>query len=100
MVDERLEVFIASQPPMPDGTAITSDIIMASLIRINDIDPGILSCLDYLMAAADYVDFVNLMLDFRDCGEYEVGFGSENEEQVEAIAEQEEEEEKVEEPAD
>ena len=84
---------------MPDGTAINCEKIMASLIRINDIDPGILSCLDYLMAAADYVDFVNLMLDFRDCGEYEVGFGPENEE-IEAIAEQEVEEEKAEEPAD
>ena len=107
MVDERLEVFIASQPPMPDGTAITSEIIMASLVRINDIDPGILSCIDYLMAAADYLDFVNLMLDFKDGFEYEVGFGPENEEEVEPIEEQEqedeqpgEEEEKAEEPAD
>ena len=78
MVDERLEAFIANQPPMPDGTAITGEIIMASLIRINGIDPGILSCIDYLMAASDYVDFVNLMLDFRDGFEYEVGFGDEN----------------------
>ena len=100
MVEERLEAFIASQPPMPDGIALTSEIIMASLMRINDIDSGILSCLDYLMAASDYVDFVNLMLDFRDGFEYEVGFGPENEE-VEAIEEQEQEEEqKAEEPAD
>ena len=77
MVDERLEVFIASQPLMPDGTAISTENIMQSLVRINEADPGILSCIDYLMAAADYLDFVNLMLDFRDNFEYEVGFGDE-----------------------
>ena len=28
-------------------------------------DPGLLSCIDYLMAAADYQDFIALMLEFR-----------------------------------
>lgn len=39
---------------------------MESLLRIQEADPGLLSCIDYLMAAADYQDFINLMLDFRD----------------------------------
>ena len=38
---------------------------MESLQRVQDVDDGLLSCIDYLMAAADYQDFVNLMLEFR-----------------------------------
>ena len=60
-VDAKLEEFIAAQP----GN-LTSEVIMESLLRIQEADPGLLSCIDYLMAAADYQDFINLMLDFRD----------------------------------
>ena len=38
---------------------------MDSLRRIQEVDPGTMSCIDYLMAAADYVDFCGLMLDFN-----------------------------------
>ena len=34
-------------------------------------DDGMLSCLDYLLAATDYQDFVNLMLEFRETSEWE-----------------------------
>ena len=44
---------------------------MASIERLKQCDPGLLSCIDYLMAAADYQDFVDLMLDFKDCDQYE-----------------------------
>lgn len=44
---------------------------MESLLRIQEADPGLLSCIDYLMAAADYQDFINLMLDFRDGFDYD-----------------------------
>lgn len=43
---------------------------MESLLRIQEADPGLLSSIDYLMAAADYQDFINLMLDFREGFEY------------------------------
>ena len=65
-MDVRLEEFIAAQP---DG--LTSEVIMESLIRLKDVDPGLLSCIDYLMAAADYQDFIMLMLDFRDVNEWQ-----------------------------
>lgn len=48
-VDEKLAEFIASQP----GN-LTNEEIMESLLRIQEVDPGLLSCIDYLMAASDY----------------------------------------------
>ena len=47
---------------------------MESIARMNEIDNGALSSIDYLMAAAEYMDFVNLMLDFKDCNTYEVEY--------------------------
>ena len=44
---------------------------MESLLRIKEVDPGLLSCIDYLMAAADYESFISLMLDFREGFEWE-----------------------------
>ena len=73
-MDVKLEEFIASQV-----AGLTPDMIMESLLRLNQQDGGLLSCLDYLMAAADYTDFVNLMLDFRE------GFESELPEQDECF---------------
>ena len=64
-VDAKVEEFIAGQP----GN-ITTEAIMESLLRIQEADPGLLSSIDYLMAAADYQDFINLMLDFREGFEY------------------------------
>ena len=29
------------------------------------VDPNVLSCLDYLMASADYIEFIGLMLEFK-----------------------------------
>ena len=40
-------------------------------MRIKEVDPGLLSCIDYLMAAADYESFISLMLDFREGFEWE-----------------------------
>eukprot|EP00354_Favella_ehrenbergii_P000429 CAMPEP_0170471934 /NCGR_PEP_ID=MMETSP0123-20130129/14061_1 /TAXON_ID=182087 /ORGANISM="Favella ehrenbergii, Strain Fehren 1" /LENGTH=71 /DNA_ID=CAMNT_0010739893 /DNA_START=363 /DNA_END=581 /DNA_ORIENTATION=+ len=45
---------------------------MESMERVQQIDPGMLTCIDYIMAAAEYEDFVGLMLEFRDCNEEEV----------------------------
>ena len=45
---------------------------MESLKRIQEVDDGLLSCIDYLLAAADYQDFVNLMLEMRGPFEDEV----------------------------
>lgn len=44
---------------------------MESLLRINKADPGLLSCIDYLMAGTDYEQFISLMLDFREMEEWE-----------------------------
>lgn len=60
-VDTKLEEFIEVHTP-----GLTNEEIMESLTRLKDNAPGLLSCLDYLMAAADYQDFISLMLDFRD----------------------------------
>ena len=65
-VDQQLDQFIASEVPNT-----STDDIMASIERLKQCDPGLLSCIDYLMAAADYQDFVDLMLDFKDCDQYE-----------------------------
>lgn len=46
-------------------TGLTSEQIIESLRRIQAVDDGLLSCIDYLMAAVDYQDFVNLMLEFK-----------------------------------
>lgn len=51
---------------------------MESVNRIQEYNPGFLACIDYLMAAADYQDFVGLMLEFRYTFEYD-----EEEEQAE-----------------
>ena len=39
---------------------------------MNEADPGLLSCIDYLMAASEYQDFVVLMLDMRGGYDYEL----------------------------
>lgn len=44
---------------------------MESLLRLKEADPGLLSCIDYLMASADYQEFISLMLDFREGFEWE-----------------------------
>jgi len=45
---------------------------MESLQRVQQYDQGLLSCIDYLMAASDYLDFTNLMLDFKEVAEVEL----------------------------
>ena len=65
-MDVKLEEFIEVH-----AAGVTNESIMESLIRLKDTDLGLLSCLDYLMAAADYQDFISLMLDFRDGFEWE-----------------------------
>jgi len=67
-VDAKLEEFIEGNTPV-----MTNEEIMESLTRLKDNAPGLLSCLDYLMAAADYQDFISLMLDFRDGFEWQEG---------------------------
>ena len=42
---------------------------MQSLQRMQRIGSESLFCIDYLMAAADYMDFVSIMLDFKDVEE-------------------------------
>lgn len=37
-----------------------------SLNRVSQVDPEVLMCLDYLVAATDYEDFVSLMLEFQE----------------------------------
>ena len=74
-IDSKLEEFIASQP---DG--LSSETIMASVNRIQECNPGFLACLDYLLAAADYQDFVALMLEFRYTFEYDEEAPEEEEE--------------------
>ena len=37
----------------------------ASLFRMEQVSPGFLFCMDYLMAAVEYIDFAQMMLDFR-----------------------------------
>lgn len=32
---------------------------------MQQVDPDVLSCLDYLMASSDYLEFIGLMLDFK-----------------------------------
>jgi len=32
---------------------------------MQQVDPDVLSCLDYLMASSEYVEFIGLMLDFK-----------------------------------
>lgn len=32
---------------------------------MQQVDPDVLSCLDYLMASSEYLEFVGLMLDFK-----------------------------------
>ena len=59
-MDTKLDEFVAVQV-----AGLTVDQIMESLQRIQQVDDGLLSCIDYLMAAADYQDFVNLMLEMR-----------------------------------
>ena len=44
---------------------------MEALYRLQEIDSGLLTCIDYLMAAADYSDFVDMMLEFQQCSNYE-----------------------------
>lgn len=34
---------------------------------MQQVDPDVLSCLDYLMASSEYLEFVGLMLDFKVC---------------------------------
>lgn len=55
---------------------------MESVERMSQFNPGFLSCIDYLLAAADYQDFVELMLDFK------TGFESDEEEAEEPQAEE------------
>ena len=44
---------------------------MESLHRLQEVDPGWLTCINYLMAAADYQDFVEMMLEHQECINYE-----------------------------
>jgi len=60
-MDEQVEQFVTTQVE-----GLTTEAIMESLQRIQQVDEGMLSCIDYLMAAAEYQDFVELMLDFRE----------------------------------
>ena len=66
-MDTKLDQFISEQVE-----GLTVDQIMESLQRIQQVDDGLLSCIDYLMAAADYQDFVQLMLEMRGPLEAEV----------------------------
>ena len=66
-VDERLDIFLAAELP-----GISQDSLTESLQRVQQYDQGLLSCIDYLMAASDYLDFTNLMLDFKEVAEVEL----------------------------
>ena len=36
-----------------------------SIARMQQVDGDVLMCMDYLLAATDYLDFSNMMLDFK-----------------------------------
>lgn len=38
---------------------------------MQQVDPDVLSCLDYLMAASDYQEFIGLMLDFKEATQWQ-----------------------------
>ena len=65
-IDKRLEKFIQSQEMQ-----LSNEQIMESLKRIQGHDEGALMCLDYLLAATDYEDFIVIMLDFQDIYAYQ-----------------------------
>ena len=44
---------------------------MDSVKRVVEFNPGFLACIDYLLAAANYEEFVYLMFDFRQDSEVE-----------------------------
>jgi hypothetical protein len=44
---------------------IIAEDLVESCSRIKEIDNHSLSCLDYLLAAADYQDFYYLMIEFK-----------------------------------
>ena len=44
---------------------MTEDQVVASCERIAEYDQSTLSCIDYLLATSDYVDFVDLMCDYK-----------------------------------
>ena len=58
-VDKKLDKFLE------DNVGVTSDQVYASVERIQSYDPQFLSCIDYLTAAAEYTEFIKLMLDFK-----------------------------------
>ena len=61
-IDAQLETFIQSQPE-----GLTNEIIMESLHRMNEVTPEFfLTCFSYLTAAADYEEFVQLMLEHQE----------------------------------
>lgn len=41
---------------------MTVEQIFDSLQRVQQVDPDLLSCVDYLIASSDYLDFIGLML--------------------------------------
>lgn len=83
MVDERLQQFISEQVE-----GVTNDMILESLERVKEAEPGMLSCIDYLMACSEYTDFLNLMLDFKEGYEYEYQEENEGEGEGEGAAEE------------
>lgn len=44
---------------------IKAEELVESCSRINEIDDHSMSCLDYLLAAADYQDFYDLIIEFK-----------------------------------
>ena len=36
-----------------------------SIARMQQVDSDVLMCMDYLLAATDYLEFSNMMLDFK-----------------------------------
>lgn len=61
-LDSRIENFIIQEDP---NGRLSLEQIQHSLQRMQQVDPDVLSCIDYLMASSDYLEFVGLMLDFK-----------------------------------
>ena len=66
-LDNKIDHFIKQDP----DSSLSLEIIQASLKRMQQVDPDVLSCLDYLMAASDYQEFIGLMLDFKEATQWQ-----------------------------
>ena len=44
---------------------ITNEQMYESIARMQQVDSEVLMCMDYLLAATDYLEFSNMMLDFK-----------------------------------